>query len=87
LQFRVFLDAMMSAGVELREPKEVRPVFEPGIDYSDVEALEDVERRQFLLYELGDKTATIRALNDLRRHKYRRRGMLAPKPLFQPAWP
>jgi len=78
---------MTSAGIEMKEPPEFELAYEPGIDYGDAEAIEDLERRQFLVYDLGDKNATIRALNDQRRHKYRRRPMRKIEPLMQPVWP
>jgi len=78
---------MTSAGIEMKEPREFKQDYEPGIDYGNAEAIEDLERRQFLVHNLGDKNATIKALMDKRRHKYRRRPMRVPEPLIQPIWP
>jgi len=78
---------MTSAGIEMTEPKELEQTYEPGIDYSDAEVIEDLERRQFLVRDLGYKNATMKALSDQRRHKYRRRPMRVPEPLIQPKWP
>ena len=78
---------MTSAGIEMAEPEEVPDVYEPGIDYGDAEAIADLERRQFLVHDLGDKNATIKALNKAQRHVGRRRPMRVPEPLVQPIWP
>jgi len=78
---------MTSAGITLKEPKEFQPIYEPGIDYGDAEAIEDLERRQFLVRDLGFKNATMKALTEQRRHKYRKRPMRIPEPLMQPKWP
>jgi len=78
---------MTSAGVEMKEPDEVKAPYTPGIDYGDAEALEDVERRQFLVHDLCYRMWTLKALNDQRRRKGRRRPMRVPEPLVQPVWP
>jgi len=78
---------MKSAGIEMIEPPEFRQTHEPGIDYGDAEVIEDLERRQFLVHDLGYKSATTKALNDERRHRHRHRPMRCPEPLMQPAWP
>jgi len=79
---------MTSAGIEMTEPEEYEPVYEPGIDYGNAEAIADLERRQFLVHDLGDKNATIKALNKAHKHKRgRRRPMRVPEPLVQPIWP
>jgi len=85
-QFRAFCDAMTSSGVEMTEPDEVEPAYEPGIAYGNAEEVADIERRQFLVRDLGFKNATIRALNDEKRRRGRRRPMRAPEPLVQPFW-
>ena len=71
----------------MREPKEVEPTYEPGIDYSDAEALDDLERRQFLVRDLGFMNATKKALNIQRKLRHRHRPMRRPEPLVQPSWP
>lgn len=86
-KFQAFRNAMMSAGIEMTEPKEFEPDYEPGINYGDAEAIEDLERRQFLVRDLGFKNATIKALNEQQRHRHRRRPMRFPEPLVQPIWP
>ena len=78
---------MKSAGIKLYEPKEFHLYYQPGIDYGDAEAVEDLERRQFLVRDLGFKNATMKALTEQRRHKYRKRPMRYPEPLIQPKWP
>jgi len=78
---------MTSAGIEMNEPEEFKQPYDPGIDYGDAEALEDVERRQFLVRDLGYKMSTLKALNNQRRHKGRPRLIPVPEPLVQPRWP
>lgn len=78
---------MTSAGIEMNEPQEFKSTYEPGIDYGDAEVIGDLERRQFLVHDLGFKNAMIRALNDQQRSKGRRRPMRVPEPLMQPVWP
>lgn len=78
---------MTSAGIEMKEPMEFWQPYEPGIDYGNAEAIEDLERRQFLVHNLGDKNATMKALTDERRTRHRRRPMRVPEPLIQPKWP
>jgi len=78
---------MTSAGIEMKEPDEVLQPNEPGIDYGDAESIEDLERRQFLVHDIGDKNATLKALKEQRRHKGRKRPMRVPEPLMQPVWP
>jgi len=78
---------MTSAGIEMKEPEEFKQAYDPGIDYGDAEALEDVERRQFLVRDFGYRMSTLKALNNQRRHKYRPRPIPAVEPLVQPIWP
>lgn len=86
-KFRVFCDAMTTAGIEMKEPEEFQQKYDPGIDYSNAEAIEDLERRQFLVHDLGYRMSTLKALNDERRKRGRRRPMRVPEPLMQPLWP
>lgn len=86
-KFRVFCNAMTSVGIEMTEPEEFEQTYEPGIDYSDAEAIEDLERRQFLVRDLGYRMSTLKALNNERRRKGRPRPIPFPEPLTQPVWP
>ena len=77
---------MTDAGIELSEPDEVEPHYEPGIDYDDVEAVDDLKRRQRLVYELGEKSTITKALADEQRTRGRRQQKGRPVELESPSW-
>jgi len=85
-KFAAFCKAVTAGGVELSEPDEVELTYEPGIDYDDPEAMADLERRQRLVYELGEKSSTTRALADQQRTRGRRRQRGRPIELEAPTW-
>lgn len=87
VQFASFCKAMTSSGIELTEPDEVKPDYEPGIDYDNPDAVESLHHRQNLVYRLGEKSATIKALNSQRGLRHgRRRFRGRPVPLEAPSW-
>lgn len=49
MQFQSFKQKMEEGGVSFEEPEEVLPPYVPGMDYDDLEAMEDVKRRQDLV--------------------------------------
>jgi large subunit ribosomal protein L18 len=85
-KFQAFRDAVVAGGVELSEPEEVQPEYEPGIDYDNAEVVDDLERRQWLVYRLGEKSTTMKALNYQHRLRTRRRPKMRPTPLEAPSW-
>lgn len=85
-KFAAFCKAVKDGGIELSEIDEVVPPYEPGIDYDDPEAIADLQRRQRLVYELGEKSATTRALADQQRTRGRRRPRNKPIELEAPSW-
>jgi len=52
-KFQVFQNALTEGGVELSEPEEVLPDYEPGIDYADQYECSDLQRRQRLVNQPG----------------------------------
>ena len=86
VQFSAFCHALTAGGVELSEPEEVQPAYQPGIDYDDNEAVAELERRQWLVHDLGTKSATTRALAEQQRSRGRRRPRTKPTPLEAPTW-
>ena len=40
---------MEEGGIDLQEPDEVQPLYEPGINYDDPEELDDLQRRRDLV--------------------------------------
>jgi len=85
-QFLAFCNALTAGGVDLSEPEEMKPEYQPGIDYDDAEALADLERRQWLVHDLGTKSSATRALIEQQRTRGRRRPRTKPTPLEAPTW-
>jgi hypothetical protein len=85
-QFTAFRDAIIGGGIELSEPEEVVQPYKPGIDYDDAEAVADLERRQWLVYDLSPKSVTTKALAEQQRSRGRRRPRTRPTPLESPSW-
>jgi len=86
LKLQAFRAAIESGGVSLAEPTEQTPDYEPGIDYSDPTAVADLERRQWLVFNLGEASATLKHLKGMRRVKGRRRRKAMPTKLEQPSY-
>lgn len=76
----------MEGGVDLTEPEEVVPRYEPGIDYSNDEELRDLLRRQDLVFHLGTKSKQMKHLNVKRKLRHRRRPWPRPTPLEAPSY-
>jgi len=72
--------------IELTEREEQVADYEPGIDYDDTEAVDDLSRRQWLVYNLGEESKTIKYLEDNRRLRTRRRGWRRPTTLEMPSY-
>jgi len=86
-KMQAFRNAVIAGGIELQEAVEFRPDYEPGIDYDDPEALNDLERRQWLVYRLGMKSKTMKALKVQHGLRVRRRPLRRPDPLEIPSYP
>ena len=86
LQFQAFQKAMLDGGIELTEPTEVEADYEPGIAYDNQEEVDDLERRQRLVFKLGEKSTLTKKLKDIRRHRGRRRPMPIPQSLEAPSY-
>src|SRR6218665_1478628 len=86
LQFQLFEKALLEGGVDLTEPAEVVPRYEPGIDYSNDEELINLFQRQTLVFNLGPKSKQIKTLNSKRKLRHRRRPWPRPSPLEAPSY-
>lgn len=47
IQFQAFLKAIQEGGIDLEETEEVKPDYEPGINYDDTWEVENLKARQF----------------------------------------
>ena len=47
---------MEDGGIELQEPEEVQPAYEPGINYDDQEEMADLQRRRDLVANVSPLT-------------------------------
>ncbi len=66
-QFQAFKNAVIEGGVELSEPEEVVPDYEPGIDYDDEYELADLRERQARATRGGPITAEKRKTLTIRK--------------------
>lgn len=85
-KFELFQRALVEGGVELQEPPEVAPDYDPGINYSDEKEVADLHRRQMLVHRLGEKSRTIKTLNVKKKLRGRRRPWPHPAPLEPPSY-
>ena len=77
MQVQVFRKAVIDGGIQLKEPDEIVPPYEPGINYDDPEEVKNLWKRQI-------QVANIAPLHRIYRRKYtdiprRRRGLAFPK--------
>lgn len=85
-KFQSFQKALVDGGIDLSEPEEVVADYEPGIDYSNKEEVDDLHRRQWLVYKLGTKSRTMKILSVKRKLRGRRRPLPTPTALEQPSY-
>jgi large subunit ribosomal protein L18 len=85
-KFQLFEKALVDGGVDLTEPEEVTPRYEPGIDYSNDEEMSDLLRRQNLVFHLGEKNKQMKHLSLKRKLRHRRRPWPKPTPLEAPSY-
>lgn len=85
-KFAGFQKALLDGGIELSEPSEVVPHYEPGIDYSNQEELDDLFRRQRLVKKLGPKSTIIKNLREKTYQPERKRPKAVPTPLEAPSY-
>jgi len=85
-KLEAFRAAMLEGCIDLTEREEQVPDYQPGIDYDDQEAMDDLSRRQWLVYHLGEESTTIKDLKDNRRLKTRRRRWRRPTELEMPSY-
>ena len=56
LQYAAFRLALEEGGIDLQEPDEVQPHYEPGINYDNPEELDDLQRRRDLVVNVTPLT-------------------------------
>ena len=55
-QYAAFRQAVEEGGIDLEEPEEVQPAYEPGINYDDQEEMDDLQRRRDLVANVSPLT-------------------------------
>jgi len=85
-KLEAFRSSMLEGCIDLTERQEQVVDYQPGIDYDDIEAVENLSERQWRVYHLGEESRTINYLKDNRRLKTRRRRWRRPTDLEMPSY-